>query len=80
MIHVIAPTRREAMAWCRESAVGVAGMRWISRPELLWGVPEGAEVILVNRGRCLGAMEEALKAAYRLEKAGRMRLRVEFTK
>ena len=80
MIHVIAPTRREAMAWCRESAVGVAGMRWISRPELLAGVPVGAEVVLVNRGRCLGAMEDALKEAYRLEKAGRVRLRVEFTK
>jgi len=37
-------------------------------------------VILVNRGRCLGAMEDALKEAYRLEKAGRVQLRVEFTK
>jgi hypothetical protein len=40
MIHIIAPSRRHAIRWCRENGHDPAGMRAISRVEQLWGLAE----------------------------------------
>lgn len=78
MIHIIAPSRRHAIRWCRENGHDPAGMRAISRVEQLWGLAE-AEVIVVDRGMCLGTTGQALRLAYRMEKAGQITLRIVFT-
>jgi hypothetical protein len=80
VLHVIAPTRRMAMAWCRQENIGITGMRWISRPGQLRGLPAGTEVVLVNRGMCVGTVEAAMNEAYAMENDGRITIRLGFTR
>ena len=79
MLPIIAPSRRQAFRWCREAGEDTRKVRVITRPEGLLGL-SGVEVIVVDRGMCTGPVEQALDLAYRMEKAGHVKLRIVFTK